>query len=116
MDLKELLDFIIEREQNMDLEFKAKAEGLEVNDLINEVNSEFNPRNFTSGFEEGKYLNIGLHQGNYQVRVGPDEMKLNRGYRFMIRRFTGREVEDFYKRLSSEIVRVREEDSDDLPF
>lgn len=114
MGLTKLANFIYQKRTEFEEAVKKEAKKLRLQDITKEI--KINPRDFQEKFEEGQTLRIYLSQQNYEISLNIEELVLWGNYGIKLRSFSGNRVKKLYNNFSTEILKSKNEASDNLPF
>ena len=113
MDLSQLAEFMSFERKKFETAIRTISKDLDLQGIAKEI--ELEPFEYLqTGFSEGQRLEFILHQGHYNVSMGPEKLVLSGAYGIPIREFGGEEVRDLYRDFSAKIQKAIDED--DTPF
>jgi len=115
MDLNQLSHFMYEKRQEFERAVSHKAQKLSLADVTREI--QLNPQRFVNrDFEDGQTLEFLLCQGHYTAIVDRDTLVLRGSHGIEVAKFTGDEAKNYYERLSTTILKAKQEFLENIPF
>lgn len=115
MHLNQLSQFMYKKNDEFERALRHEAEGLTLADITQEIELDTWPF-VNRDWKHGQSLDFLLCSGSYSVYVERDALILRGVHGIELARFTGQEVQKYYDNLSAEIVKAKQEWSDNLPF
>jgi hypothetical protein len=126
MELKKLTDFIYEEEEKFILSLKKRAENLDLDGLIKEINSGFDTRyyvdrfdwkSYSDNFKWNKPIKMSLHY-RINAELNSDILGLYycHGSNLKIKEFKEDKIAKLYNDFSEKLNKALKKEIDDLPF